>query len=37
MPDPTERLSAAMEGRYTVERELGEGGGYSVSSRPPEA
>ena len=26
MPDPTERLNAALEGRYTIERELGEGG-----------
>ena len=26
MPDPTERLNAALEGRYRVERELGEGG-----------
>jgi hypothetical protein len=26
MPDPTERLNAAMEGRYSIERELGEGG-----------
>ena len=26
MPDPTGRLNAALEGRYRVERELGEGG-----------
>jgi len=26
MPDPTERLNAALEGRYSIERELGEGG-----------
>ncbi len=26
MPDPTERLNAALEGRYRIERELGEGG-----------
>ena len=26
MSDPTERLNAALEGRHTVERELGEGG-----------
>ncbi len=25
MPDPTERLNAALEGRYSIERELGEG------------
>ena len=24
--DPTARLTAALEGRYTIERELGEGG-----------
>ena len=30
MPDPTERLNAALEGRYTVERELGEGGMATV-------
>ena len=23
MPDPTERLNAALEGRYSIERELG--------------
>ncbi len=26
MPDATERLNAALEGRYAIERELGEGG-----------
>ena len=26
MPDPIERLNAAPEGRYRIERELGEGG-----------
>ena len=26
MPDPITRLKAALEGRYTIERELGEGG-----------
>ncbi len=26
MPDPVARLNAALEGRYAVERELGEGG-----------
>ena len=26
MTDPTERLNAALEGRYRIERELGEGG-----------
>jgi len=25
MSDPTERLNAALEGRYAIERELGEG------------
>ncbi len=25
-PDPTTRLNEALEGRYRVERELGEGG-----------
>ena len=28
--DPTERLNAALEGRYTIERELGEGGMATV-------
>ncbi len=26
MPDPVIRLNAALEGRYAIERELGEGG-----------
>ena len=26
MSDPTEHLNAALEGRYRIERELGEGG-----------
>ncbi len=26
MSDPVVRLNAALEGRYTIERELGEGG-----------
>ena len=26
MSDPVARLNAALEGRYTIERELGEGG-----------
>ena len=26
MPDPVTRLNAALEGRYRIERELGEGG-----------
>jgi hypothetical protein len=26
MSDPIRRLNAALEGRYTIERELGEGG-----------
>ena len=26
MPDPITRLSAALEGRYRIESELGEGG-----------
>ncbi len=30
MPDPTERLNAALEGRYSIERELGEGGMATV-------
>ena len=25
-PDPTSRLNAALQGRYTIEREIGEGG-----------
>ncbi len=30
MFDPTERLNAALEGRYAIERELGEGGMATV-------
>ena len=30
MPDPTDRLNAALEGRYSIERELGEGGMATV-------
>ena len=30
MPDPVIRLNAALEGRYTIERELGEGGMAAV-------
>ena len=30
MSDATERLNAALEGRYTIERELGEGGMATV-------
>ena len=30
MPDPVARLNAALEGRYAIERELGEGGMASV-------
>ena len=30
MPDPVTRLNAALEGRYTIERELGEGGMATV-------
>ncbi len=26
MPDPITRLNSALEGRYRIERELGEGG-----------
>ena len=32
MTDPITRLNAALEGRYRVEREIGEGGmGYRLS------
>ncbi len=30
MPDPGARLNAALEGRYAIERELGEGGMATV-------
>ena len=30
MPDPITRLNAAFEGRYAIERELGEGGMATV-------
>ena len=30
MPDAVDRLNAALEGRYTIERELGEGGMATV-------
>ena len=35
MPDPTERLNAALEGRYTIERELGEGDMATVPRNRP--
>ena len=30
MPDPITRVNSALEGRYTIERELGEGGMATV-------
>ena len=30
MPDPVSRLNAALEGRYSIERELDEGGMATV-------
>ncbi len=30
MSDPVARLNAALQGRYTIERELGEGGMATV-------
>ena len=38
MPDPVARLNAALEGRYAIERELGEGGhGHGLPGRRPQA
>ncbi len=34
MSDPVARLNAALEGRYAIERELGEGGMAPGWSRP---
>ncbi len=34
MSDPVTRLNAALEGRYAIERELGEGGMAEKRSRP---
>ncbi len=33
MSQAVTHLNAALEGRYTIERELGEGGGAKVRSR----
>ena len=35
MSDPITRLNAAPEGRYTIERELGEGGMATVCGKRP--
>ncbi len=34
MSDPVARLNAALGGRYTIERELGEGGMATVCTAP---
>ncbi len=34
MSDPITRLNAALEGRYAIERELGEGGMATVMATP---
>ena len=41
MSDPVSRLNAALEGRYAIERELGEGGmatsiNYEAAATPPD-
>ena len=35
MSEPVTRLNAALEGRYAIERELGEGGMAIVTMLPP--
>ncbi len=35
MSDPVARLNAALESRYAIERELGEGGMATVYLAPP--
>ena len=35
MSDPVVRLNAALEGRYAIERELGEGGMATVARQVP--